>query len=606
MAASSAPSAAPLKAESLFGRFRLLRTLGQSSRSLMWLAADPRDGRTLVLAMPRHRPADAQGLQHWQAAARHVARIKHPGLAAVLELGEHAGWPYLVHDFGQAITLAEWIGRQTVPVAELMPLLLQALQALAFAHEAGIAHNDLQPGMFLLTEGTGCRLMGLGVAQPAQEPSPGLQDQRQAAERDVLAFGLVLHHALGGQPALGLPDIAVAIDRMPPLGRDSVRLPWSGANPISDALRAIVNRATERQPRQRYRSARTLECALDGWLRTEAAPGGGPIPLLLERMRAAGFLPAMPGGAKLATRVANLERESVGELAGIVMQDLGLSFELLRSANSPVLRGALGAGSGAILTLRRAIAMVGLNGLRRAAAALRVWPGPLGEAHADGLAQLIDRVQQAGRAAQCLRSPGYDAELVALLAMLQNLGRLALQYHFPEEAAQIRQLMLAAPSLVAAEPEEPGMSEQGACLAVLGVDIDALGTAVGRLWGFDDEVLLMLRRLPQSAPVHAGGADQDLLRLTASCANELVDAWSMPAHRRAAGLQQLAQRYGRALGLDLQDLLSAARGLTSEDAVPAASAVAMRSMSKAILTPPHAPADASALAAPALHRQVLR
>jgi non-specific serine/threonine protein kinase len=203
---------------------------------------------------------------------------------------------------------------------------------------------------------------------------------------------------------------------------------------------------------------------------------------------------------------------------------------------------------------------MGLDGLRRAAMALRVWPGSLNQEQAGQLAQLIARVQQAGRAAQCLRPAGYDAELVALLAMLQNLGRLALQYHFPDEAAQIRRLMQPAPPLAAGEPEQPGMSEESACLAVLGVDVDALGTAVGRHWGFDDQALWMVRRLPQSVSVHFTDADQDLLRLTASCANELVDAWSLPEHQRSAFVQRVAQRYGRALGLSIRDLVAAAQG----------------------------------------------
>jgi non-specific serine/threonine protein kinase len=375
-----------------------------------------------------------------------------------------------------------------------------------------------------------------------------------------LAFGLVLHHALAGEPALGLPDVGAVIDRMPPQGRDSVRLPRSTSRPIPDALRSIVNRATERQPRQRYRNARTLVGAIEGWSRTDANSGGEPIRLLLDRMRVSGFLPAMPGSAARAARIALMEGECINALADSVRQDLCLSLELLRGANCPELQGALGDGGGAILTLRRAIAMMGLDGLRRAAMALRVWPGSLNQEQAGQLAQLIARVQQAGRAAQCLRPAGYDAELVALLAMLQNLGRLALQYHFPDEAAQIRRLMQPAPPLAAGEPEQPGMSEESACLAVLGVDVDALGTAVGRHWGFDDQALWMVRRLPQSVSVHFTDADQDLLRLTASCANELVDAWSLPEHQRSAFVQRVAQRYGRALGLSIRDLVAAAQG----------------------------------------------
>ena len=566
MAAAPPPRSAPSNAVRHLGRFQLLRLLGKSARTMLWLVSDPRVGQELVLALPRVQPVDAAGLQRWLDSARKASRVDHPGLAHVVEVGEHDRWPYIAYDRGSAVTLAERLSRKGLPPAELVPWAVQVLAGLAFAHEAGVAHHDLQTSMLLLSEGGSCRLIGLGVALPPDGGTSDLQAQRKAAERDVLAFGLVLHQALAGVPALELADVDAVIERMPPLGRDIVRLPWTGVHPIPEALRAIVNRATDRQERQRYRNARTFERALGGWLKTDGEPGGGPILLLLDRMRAAGLLPAMPGGAARAARMATMERERTVELAEVVLQDVALAFEMLRNVNGPKVRGAMGSGNGPILTIRRAIAMVGMDGVRRAAQALRPWPGPLNEAHAEDLASLIDRVRLAGKVAQWLRPAGYDGEVVYLLSMLQNLGRLAVQYHFPEEAAQIRRLMLPAPPVRPGEPEEQGMSEEGASFAVLGVDIEALGSAVGRHWGLEDAVLLMFRRVPLSAPVHHADTDEDLLRLSASCANEVVDSRSVPAHHRAAFLQRVVQRYGRLLGITLRDVQLAAQGVAPEQA----------------------------------------
>jgi HD-like signal output (HDOD) protein len=571
MAATSPPRPAAQAVRHL-GRFQLLRLLGKSARTMQWLVIDPRAGQDMVLLLPRSQPADAAAMQRWLDAARRAARVDHPGLAPAVEVGEHDRWPYIAYDRGTAVTLAERLGSKGLPATDLVPWMLQVLQGLAFAHEAGLAHHDVQAGMLALAGNGSCRLMGLGVALPPEGDAGGLQAQRRAAERDVLGLGLVLHHALAGTAPLELADTGAVIDRMPPLGREIVRLPWTGAHPIAEPLRAIVNRATGRQERQRYRNARTLERALNGWLRTDSDAGGGPIMLLLDRMRAAGLLPAMPGGASRAARLATLERERSTELAEIVIQDVGLAFELLRSVNGATLRGVMGGGNGAILTIRRAIEMLGIDGVRRAAATLRPWPGPLSETHAAELAALIDRVRMAGRVAQWLRPAGYDPEVVYLLAMLQSLGRLAVQYHFPEEAAQIRRLMLPAAPVRAGEPEDPGMGEEGASFAVLGVDIDALGVAVARHWGLDDAVVHMLRRVPWTAPVHNPDSDDDLLRLTASCANEVVDARAVPAHHRVAWLQRVVQRYGRILGIGLRDVQMAAQGISPHDepAAPAA------------------------------------
>jgi non-specific serine/threonine protein kinase len=329
---------------------------------------------------------------------------------------------------------------------------------------------------------------------------------------------------------------------------------------VPEPLRAIVNRATDRQERQRYRNARTLAGALDGWLRSDAALGGGPLALLADRLRVAGALPSQPGAADRAARLALMDRRHTAELAEIVLEDVALAFELLRAVNSAQVRGGQVSGNGAVLTVRRAIAMLGLDGVRRAALALRPWPGPLDEAGAAALEQVIARVKRAGRIAFDLRPPGYDGEVVYLIALLQNLGRLVVHYHFPDEAQQIRRLMQPAPPARAGDAEEPGMGEADAAFAVLGTDIEGLGLAVARLWGLDDDVLAMVRPLPLATLPRSADGDGDLLRAAASCGNEVLDALALPATRQALALNRVVQRYGRMLGFGARELQAAIQG----------------------------------------------
>jgi eukaryotic-like serine/threonine-protein kinase len=244
----------------------------------------------------------------------------------------------------------------------------------------------------------------------------------------------------------------------------------------------------------------------------------------------------------------------------VVLEDLALSFELLRLVNTAQVRGGQISGNGPVLTVRRAIAMLGLEGVRRAALALRPWPGPLDEAGAAELKRQIERCQRAGRTALLLRPPGYDAEVVYLVTLMQNLGRLVVAYHFPDEATQIRRLMLPAPAAKEGEPEEPGMEEANAAFAVLGADIEAIGAAVARHWGLDESVLALIRRLPQGTPVRNTDSDDDLLRTLASCANEAVDALGQPAPRVAGALHRVVGRYGRTLEFGLRELQLALQG----------------------------------------------
>ena len=90
---------------------------------------------------------------------------------------------------------------------------------------------------------------------------------------------------------------------------------------------------------------------------------------------------------------------------------------------------------------------------------------------------------------------------------------------------------------------------------MLGVDVETLGSAVARHWGLGEEVLHMIRRLAADTPVRKPDGDADVLRIVASAANEAVDALELlPASRVAAALSQVAQRYGRALRIDMKAL----------------------------------------------------
>ncbi len=539
----------------MFGRLQLLRLLGKSERSMAWRVLDPRDGQELMLVLPRVQPADAALLQRWQTTMRQASRLSHPELAPVQEVGVQDGWPYAAYELRDAAPLSERLTSKGLAGAEAAQLMVQVLRGLAFAHEAGVAHFDVQPGLMLVDDSGGLRVAGLGVACEMAAPAgPALHHHRDAAERDVLAAGVLLHQLLVGQPALDEPDIGLVIGRLPPQGREIVRLPWTLAQPVADPLRAIANRTTDRQERQRYRNARTLLRALEGWLQTSDGDGGGPLALLAERLRLAGVLPASPGAAERAARLALMESQRTNELAEVVLEDLALSFELLRLVNSAQVRGAQVSGAGPVLTVRRAIAMLGLEGVRRAALALRPWPGPLAEPGAAALQKLVERCKRAGRAALALRPAGYDGEVVYLITLLQNLGRLVVHYHFPEEAQQIKRLMLPAPPAREGDPEEPGMSEEGAAFAVLGADIEAIGAAVARQWGLGDSVLAMIRRHPSTTAVHTPEGDDDILCYAASCANEALDALALPPQRVAGALQRVAQRYGRVLDIGLRDL----------------------------------------------------
>jgi non-specific serine/threonine protein kinase len=387
--------------------------------------------------------------------------------------------------------------------------------------------------------------------------------QRAAAERDVLAAGVLLHRLLVGAPPLASDDVAQVVGRIAPRGREMLRLPWTTPQPIPEALRAIANRSTSAQVRLRYRSARTFLGAIAGWREAAVDDNGGPIGLLLDRLHSVGHLPALPGLATRVQRVTAIDSQRTDQIAAHLLPDMALSFELLKTLSSARVQGTQIPGNGPVLTLRRIVALIGIDGVRAAANSLRAWPGPLDDEDARRMRQAIDEVRLAGHLAQALRPAGYDPEAVYLVTVLQSLGRLLVRYHFADEAEQIHQLMQPGPAVRSegeiVAPQQPGLSEEAAAYAVLGVDIESFGSAAVRQWGLGQELAHMIRRLPADAPVRKADDDNELLRIVASAANEAVEALRLPQPKAAAALNEVVVRYARTLRLTTRILDDAVR-----------------------------------------------
>lgn len=545
----------PAAALRTFGRFALRQLLGRSSLTMAWLAHDPRVRQDVLLMLPRKPPATAGALRLWAESVQRAGRLSHPRLLAPVEVSAHEGWPYLVCERSAgAVTMAEYLSGHRPPApAEVVDWCVDLLSGLAVTHEANLCHGDIGLHSVVIDRQGHLALWGLAVScEAAPDEMPGstgaLERLRAHAERDVAASGLLLFQWLSRQSAFDEPDLSVASAR---LGEDVVRLPFNLPHPVPEALRAIVNRAVDRHPRRRYVGARSFERALDGWRQVQSADRDGPLALLLDRLRTAGHLPAQPGLAQRVVQVARMENRRVDVLADLVLQDPALSFELLRMVNL----AQFGAGKeGQVVTVRRAILLMGVAGVRRAASSLRSWPGPLRGDAVEAMQAGMRRAWLAGHLAEVLAPGGLDAESALLAAQLQHLGRMLVLYHFPAEAAQIHALMQFTPARSDTEPAIPGLSESAAAMAVLGVDLPALALSMARHWGLGEVVLEMMVPLPLGQMVHTPVGQAGWFRLVASCANEILEADELaaPLQPRAFGL--VVSRYAKSLGLTSDEI----------------------------------------------------
>ena len=204
-----------------FGRFGLRRLLGKSAATMTWLAFDPQLNDEVMLTLPREQPSDAAALAQWLLEARMAARPAHPHIAPAAEIGEQEHWPFIAVLRRQGQTLNEVLAASSAPAPDqVASWLCDALQGLAFAHEAGAAHLDLQVHSIVINERGAASVMALAAGgeaarraamPPVTTDRPMAMDtnllrlQRAAAARDVLACGVLLHQLLGGELVLGRP-----------------------------------------------------------------------------------------------------------------------------------------------------------------------------------------------------------------------------------------------------------------------------------------------------------------------------------------------------------------------------------------------------------------
>jgi serine/threonine protein kinase len=566
------------------GRFRLVDELGRGAQATVWRAHDERLDRDVALKLLTSPTAD-QPLSLWLHEARAVSRLSHPHIVPVFEADEIDGQACLVFELVPGRTLAQALrSGGAMPAREAVEMMLGVVDALRAAHALGIVHRDLKPSNILLDAEGRARVMdfgiavrmsaasgarGVGLADVGGDPlagcivgTPGYISPEAAAggaasaQMDVFAAGLVLGEMLCGAPLLAEREPLAALRRVQ---REDLLLPDHAD--ADDRLRAVVQRAIARDPAGRYDSAASLRDALMQWLAPaneslpDAGSGHGTLDFLLRRMRHKSDFPALSAQVLRIQRMADSESENLNHLADEILKDVALTQKLLRLVNTAHFRRD---GRG-VSTVSRAVALMGLAGIRNLALSLVLVEHMKDKGHAHRLKQEFLRALLAAQLAHALAPTSRDAEEAFLGAMFYNLGKLLTEYYFPDEAEAIRGQMqltqLAPPAAQASGWVHPDLVADRAACTVLGLGFEALGVGVARHWGLPESLQRCMRRPDAPPPSQRLPVGPERLRWMAIAANDLSDAlWQADEPGLPARLDWLVQRYGSALGLDLGDL----------------------------------------------------
>jgi tRNA A-37 threonylcarbamoyl transferase component Bud32 len=230
--------------------------------------------------------AGAAERARFRTEAEAVARLHHPGIVQIYEVGEQAGCPYLALEFVNGGSLAQRLDGTPMPPRRAAQLLLDLARAVQHAHEQGIVHRDLKPANVLLTETGAAKIADFGLAKLVDveqgqtqtgavlgSPSYMAPEQAEGKARaigpatDVYALGAILYELLTGRPPFLGASFLETLDQV----RTHDPAPPQALQPtVSGDLAAICLKCLEKNPAQRYPSAAALADDLDRFLRGEA------------------------------------------------------------------------------------------------------------------------------------------------------------------------------------------------------------------------------------------------------------------------------------------------------------------------------------------------
>jgi predicted Ser/Thr protein kinase len=248
-------------------RYRLENRLGAGGMGEVWRALDETLNR--VVAIKTMLPAAAQDpdfVRRFAAEAHAMARVNHPSVAAIHDVGQAGGHTFLVMEFIDGESLAQRLAREgRIAPAETMRIVKAAAEGLQAVHDQGILHRDIKPANIMLRNDGGVLLTDFGIAR--HEDSTGVtvtgavlgtpsylapeQVLGRPADRrsDVYSLGLVAYECLAGEkPFVGDNPYAVALQRIQEQPKTL------GAN-LPPAVLALVERALQSDPEKRFPSA---------------------------------------------------------------------------------------------------------------------------------------------------------------------------------------------------------------------------------------------------------------------------------------------------------------------------------------------------------------
>ena len=253
--------------------YELLGESGRGGMAIVYKARQTNLDRLVALKVLREGTyASEQELTRFRHEALAIARIQHPNVIQVYDIGEHEGLTYLAMEYAAEGTLQQWLAGQRLSVVGAVRLVYTLARAVGAAHHRGITHRDLKPGNVLIVNGVP-KIADFGLAKQMEyslhtvsgailgtpqymAPEQAAGDSRRVGPpSDVYALGVILFELLTGRVPLKGDTLLDTLDRvrfMPPPPLRELR------DDIPAELENIVQRCLRKSPEERYPNANAL------------------------------------------------------------------------------------------------------------------------------------------------------------------------------------------------------------------------------------------------------------------------------------------------------------------------------------------------------------
>ena len=263
------------------GPYRIVEKIGEGGMGEVYRAHDSRLHREVaVKILPAHVADDPDRRARFDRESRAVAALSHPNILAIFDVGVAGSVTYAVTELLEGESLREHVTRGPLPVRKALEIAVQVARGLSAAHDKGIVHRDLKPeNVFILSDGR-AKILDFGLAQTAPDAAvtatgtePGVvmgtvgymapeqvRAQPADARTDLFSLGVVLHEMLSGRRAFQRDTPAESMTAI--LREDPPELLVTRSD-ISPALDRIVRHCVEKNPTERFQTARDVAFALE-------------------------------------------------------------------------------------------------------------------------------------------------------------------------------------------------------------------------------------------------------------------------------------------------------------------------------------------------------